>query len=798
MSASLLQFLIPGTVPVDGFDHATFSWTGLNPGWALILWIALLVLIGWSYRRYAPRLSRTRRGVLAALRIALVGILLVILAGPVLNLEIKDHTRRTIAVLIDSSQSMTLADGRTEAEDLKRAAIATGKPESSADLPRITRVELLNKLAANKSLDLWSKLHAKSDIELFTFGKTLESQGPLFTPARPANAENAAVVFQTIRHDNNLTAVGDALYEILNRKRGQSLAGILVITDGANNTGSVPVEAARLAKQDNVPLYLYGVGITRPRDLAVIEVNGPQLSLLKDRAIFNTRIHATGLVGQSARVTLFANDKKVAESTLKIARDGEETVALDFVPEAVGEVSLKVVVDPLPGESVAENNTSTASTRVVDQKIRILYVEGAPRWDYRYLLALLQRDRRIEVQVVVTAGDPGLSGLPNSVFLDAIPEDRNRLLSYDAILIGDVNPELLGATRMELLSEWVEQKGGGLAFLAGPDFTPSAYARTPWERLLPVELDSSAKVSAHYVDPVSLKLTPAGERSAILQMTEDAKTNQELWAAFPGVTWTARVGRTRPAAQSLLVDPNPDRATRSGPTAVLAIQPYGLGQVAYVGTDQTYRWRSKAAERHHTRIWGQLIQALTAGRQHDGSQFVQIKTDRARYVVGDRVVITTRAADANLIPLTDSTLPGTLSIQASPAAAPQLSELRLSALSGRPGEYRGEFIARLAGGYTFTAVRDPAAIAKFEVIEPRVELSATAMNEPLLRAMSDAAGGRFLREEDLAGLPELVSSGTADIPTFKAVNLSLSPWLLGLLVLVASLEWWIRRRSELK
>lgn len=796
--SAFLHFLLPGTVSPDAFDHATFSWTGLNAGWALLIWLALVVLIGWSYHRYAARLTRTRRGVLAALRVSLVGLLLLMLAGPVLNLEIKDHTRRTLAVLIDASQSMTLADGRTEADDLKRAAIATGESPSSASLPRITRAELLAKLAANSSLDLWHDLQDKSDLELYTFGKNIESQGPIFAPGQPVNASTAAAAFQKIRYDQNLTAIGDSLYEILNRKRGQSLAGVLVITDGANNTGGIPVDAARLAKQDGVPLYLYGVGITRPRDLAVIEVNGPQLALLKDRAVFTTRIHATGLTGQSARVTLFANDKKVADTALKITRDGEESVSLDFVPEAVGEVSLKVVVDPLPGESVAENNTATASTRVVDQKIRVLFVEGAPRWDYRYLLALLQRDRRVEVNVVMVGGDPGLSGLPNSVFLDAIPEDKNRLLSYDAILIGDVNPEVIGATRMTLLAEWVEQKGGGLAFLAGPEFTPTAYARTPWEKLLPVELEPPAKASGYYQDPVALKLTPAGERSAILQIADDPKANQELWSNFPGVTWTARVGRTRPAAQALLVDPNPDRATRSGPMPVLAIQPYGLGQVAYVGTDQTYRWRSKAAERYHTRIWGQLLQELTAGRQQDGSQFVQIKTDRARYAVGDRVVITARAAGPDLVPLADPALPGSLAIQTSPAASPHLSELRLAALSGHPGEYRGEFIARVTGSYAFTAVRDPAAIAKFEVLEPRVEFAATALNEPLLRAMAAAANGYFLREEDLAKLPDLVSSGTADVPTFRPVNLALSPWLLGLLILLASAEWWIRRRSELK
>lgn len=788
MPSLFLKLLLPGETFSDDIAATSVTWAGFHPGWALLAWIGLLALLVWSYRRQAPHLSRNRRVTLIALRAFLLGLLLVLLSRPMLTLEIEERTRRTLAVLVDTSQSMTLADGRSDPADLNRAVVATGRQAAAGE--RISRSDLLAALALNPKLDLWSALHAKADLEFIGFGRELNPLGA------PAPAEVGAL-FKTLAYDQKLTALGDSLRETLDRKRGRPLAGVLVITDGAGNTGAPPLEAARLAKQDGVPLYLYGVGVTTPRDLAMIEVNGPQLSFLRDRVTFTGRVRATGLDGQRTQITLLANGRKVAERSLELGAEGEHEVTLDFVPEELGDVALEMLATPLAGETVTENNSATASTRVVDIRTRILYIEGEPRWEFRYLLALLQRDRRLAVECVVLDGDPHLAQRADSGYLASIPDDKNRLFTYDAILIGDVDPKALGPTRMALLADWAEKNGGGLAFLAGPRFTPAAYRGTALEKLFPVELDAAATASSRYPEPVQLKLTPAGERSMVMSLADDPRDNAALWSSFPGVRWTAPVGRARPAAQVLLADPSTARATRSGSMPVIALQPYGLGQVAYIGTDTTHLWRSRIGERHHTRVWGQLIQSLTAARQRGGSQLTRLSSERARYLVGERVTLTGRAFEPDFSPLIDAALPGTLSVQA-PEGPALLSELRLAALAGRPGEFRGEFVARTAGAHTFTAARDSAALVQFEVVEPRLEFADTAMNEGLLRAMAEASGGHFLREEDLPGLPALVAGGATGLPTFKAVDLALSPWLLGVLILATAAEWFIRRRSELK
>ena len=354
---------------------------------------------------------------------------------------------------------------------------------------------------------------------------------------------------------------------------------------------------------------------------------------------------------------------------------------------------------------------------------------------------------------------------------------------------------------MKLLNDWVNKMGGGMIFLAGPKFDPNAYQGTPLEALLPVE--TLGKTSERYEVPAQLKLTPAGETSPMLMLSQDPQENAKIWGAFPSVHWTAWVGKARPGAQVLLTDSMPARATADGPMPVMALQSYGLGQTLYVGFDETYRWRSGKGEKYYTHIWGQIMQALSAQRVIGASALTQLKTDRPNYLTGDKVKISGRIFKTGFEPLTDPEVPGTITVKAvaasgKPAPAQQTNELRLEAIPDRPGEYQGEMTASTAGSYSFSVVRDPSVVLKFEVTDPKVELSDIAMNEKLLREMATASGGQFLREEDLNGLPELITSKSTGSVTFKKIPLVYTPYLLGLIILIACAEWLWRRKLELK
>jgi hypothetical protein len=810
----LLYLLAPGEKLPRGATQFSVGYEGLSWGWAFFAFIVLMAATAWSYHRFAAHVPRLPQLGLIFLRSILLGLLLVLLVRPILLITLEDSIRRPLFVLMDTTQSMGLMDRRNNPDDMARAAIAKGLidpagglkqaiPDGQQDsIKEISRSDLLEALAANSKMNLWPRLQAHANLTFYGFGQKLAQLGDLTPPeGSDLTTDESATFFHALHHDDDLTAVGGGLRALLDEQRGQPMAGILLITDGASNTGSSPLEAAAIAKQDGVPLFIYGVGVTSPQDIMVADLDAPQVSNVKEKLNVTVRIRAQSLIGRKATVQLKADGKVVDEQQIDFRADGEQEVSLSYTPDEVGVADLEAYVPPLPEEAVKDNNSAKTQVRIVDDKLKVLLVESEPDWDFQYLLAMMQRDRRINLKAVLIKGDPGLSAEPDSVFLDRIPDDKETLFANDLIILGDVDPADLGDARMKLLSEWVSKMGGGLLFHAGPKFDPSAYRDTPLEPILPVQ--TTTKTADRYTDPVQLKLTPAGETSPILALSQDPTENLALWAGFPGVHWTAWVDKAQPGAQVLLVDPTASRANQAGPEPVIAMQSYGRGQSLYIGMDETYRWRSKVGEKYYTQIWGQIIQAMTSQHTLGATALTQLKTDRPTYLTGNRVKISGRIFQTGFTPLTDAEVPGTLTFTpdakpGQPPPAAQTKELRLQAMADQPGEYRSEMTAQAAGTYSYSTARDPGVSVKFSVTEPHVEMEDIAMNEKLLRAMAAASGGTFLCEEDLNGLPELVTSKSANSVTFKKIPLAFAPLILALMILAGCAEWLWRRKLELK
>jgi uncharacterized membrane protein len=810
----LLYFLAPGEKLPRGATQFSLGYEGLSWGWAFFAFVVLVVATAWSYRRFASTVPRGARLGLIILRSILLGLLLLLLVKPILLVTLEDTIRRPLLVLLDTTQSMGLKDQRNNADDLARAALAKGLIDPAGGLKQtipdaqlsevknISRQDLLESLAANTKMNLWPRLQSHASLMFYGFGQKLKQMGELAPPEQSdLTTDESAAFFHGIHYDDNLTAVGDGLRSLLDEQRGQPVAGILLITDGASNTGSSPLEAAAIAKQDGVPLFIYGIGVTSPQDIMVAALDAPQVSNVKEKLNVTVRIRAQSMIGKKATVQLKAGGKVFDEQPIDFRADGDQEITLSYTPDDVGVADLEAYVPPLPEEAVKDNNSAKAQVRIVDDKLKVLLIESDPNWDFEYLLGMMQRDRRIKLKCVLLKGDADMSAGADSPFLDRLPDDKEKLFENDLIILGDVDPTDLGDARMKLLSEWVDKMGGGLLFHAGPRFDPSAYRDTPLEPILPVQ--TTTKTADRYDDPVQMKLTPAGETSPMLTLAQDPQENLAIWAGFPGVHWTAWVDKPQPGAQVLMVDPTPSRANQAGPMPVMAMQSYGRGQSFYIGFNETYRWRSKVGEKYYTQIWSQIIQAMTSQHTLGATALTQLKTDRPNYLTGNKVKITGRIFQTGFTPLTDAEVPGTLTFTpeakpGKPVPAAQTKELRLQAMADQPGEYRAEMTPQVAGTYSYATVRDPSVSVKFTVADPQVEMSDIAMNEKLLRAMASASGGAFLREEDLNGLPELVTSKSADSVSFKKIPLAYAPIIFALLVLTGCAEWYWRRKLELK
>jgi hypothetical protein len=780
-------------------------------GWIAGIALLLAALVGLSYwRDTRENIGPRKRGMLAGLRILFLLLLLLLLLRPVLAFTLETSVRRTLLTLVDGSGSMKIQDPRVDSNDLKRAAIARGLLDSTkglgqtldanaaASVKLIPRVDVMRGMLNPERSKLWSTLEKELDLGVFTFGQTLsEAVGSgAGTQAKPgwldALDPNAAS-----------TALGDAVRTLINRKRGQALAGIFLATDGANNVGTSPVEAAQMARQEGVPLFIYGVGITSPRDIIVNSVLAQEMAFVKDELPVTVRVRGQGLRGESAKLTLTltpaagGDGKIVATKDLVFAEDEDLALSLPFTPETQGEYTLTAKVEPRPDEATPANNAITQRLRVLDSKVRVLYVETTPRWEFRYLQNVFARDRRLDAKFVLLEAGAGIAEGEGNPYLARVPAKKDDLFKFDLIILGDVAPQDFSAEQLAAFDEFVQKFGGSLLLIAGPRNAPGTFGGSVLEKLMPVELDPAGAQPAGPASGTVVEQTPQGRANPMLKLGANDEENARIWKSFGKVYWTARVLRAKPAAQVLLVDADSTRANRHGKMVLAAFQQYGLGQVLYLGTDNTWRWRRNTGDRHYPVLWGQIAQKLGLHHLLGGSKRTQLSVDKRNYTIGERVTVYARLYGTDFAPVREATVEAGYAVRVGGAPGPQ-QEVVLRAVPDQAGMYRGEFVAMLPGTHQFSVKSDPATTLDLDVAEPKFESGETAMNEPLLRQMAEASGGAYFREENLWQLPATISSKAERVTSTVDGELWSSPLFFIVLLLLGTLEWWLRKRWELK
>ena len=787
---------------------------GVEWGWIALLVAAFAVVIWISYRWLPAELSNGRKALLVILRAAFLVLLLGILLRPVLSLSLERKIRQTLLVLIDSSLSMAIADPRVTDEDIKRAAIAKGHLDARKGLEQeleegraeefkvLARTNVLQSVLSNTNLNLLPELSEKFDLVAFTFGlggQVRELQRAHRAQENDPNTPAAKLTLKDFPWIDELgavhsaTAMGDSLREVINRKRGQSLAGIWVISDGAHNTGVQPRTVGSELSNVGVPLYFYGVGITSPRDIIITEMDAPPAAFLEDELLVRVRVRSQGLAGENGQLILTLNGEKVAEETVAFGPDGEQQIPLRFKTNVAGDFELKASMAARDDETDSNNNEATRRLRIVDEKIKVLFVEQSPRWDYRYLQAVLMRDRRVEAKTLLLEGDPALAREEGSLYLERFPENKKDLFEYDVVVFGDVDPKRLTITQMENLNEFVSRFGGAFVMIAGRRFSPHAFADSPVADMLPVEFEkrpSSGVDDSNSDKPIHVQLTALGKVDPMLNLVGEDEDNLALWDDLPPIYWVAQVD-SKPGAEVLMVDPNQE--TDHGKLPIIARHRYGLGQVLYVGTDNTWRWRRNVGDLYYTRFWGQISQRMAQQRFIGADKRTQISLNSQNYMTGDRVRVYARLYQEGYEPFNDEEVSGVYT-----STDGRQSEVMLKVVEGQPGLFFGEFIAPAAGQYQFHLEPSPETKRDFSVAEASLEMAETAMNANLMENLATLTKGRFFREEDLHELPGAIKGERVGVQSRMEVELWSTPLYFILILLVVTVEWVMRKFSYLK
>lgn len=754
-------------------------WRG-GPRWPLLLLAGLLVvlLVVHLYREQSRRLPRWRLRLMAGAKAAGLLLLLALLLEPVLRAERVKTLKGAVALLVDDSLSMSIRDRYLSPEARGRlerspAADLLGGPEPPS------RMEVMKRLLTEPGLDLLGRLSREFDLQVFRFGEE----------SRRVGLQEVA----GLEPQDKATDLGAAVRRALEALQGRSLPALVLFTDGRHNHGLDPVLAAEAARNSGVRIYAVGLGEAGTRDVELTHLLAEDVVFAGDEVPLYVKLRQQGFAGSTVEVVLRRADTEVARKTALLTDAPEQTISLSFTPESVGSHTYTVELLPLPGELLKSNNRLTKTLRVIDQAIRVLYVEEEPRWFWRFFTAACLRDKRVSLHILLRSADPALRADPNYVF--DFPESRSEMLSYDLVVFGDVDPDYFTGEQLRLLEEFVRGEGGGFLMVAGRRFSPGAWRGTPVERMLPVEFEAQpapdSETTTAETTTYRMLLTPEGRTASATRLAEDAEASEALWDRLPGLYWFApNVTRAKPAASVLLTHDSVE--CRTGLLPMVSAMQYGRGRTMFVGTDETWRWR-RAGEDVFRRFWGQVVQYLSVVRLLGEARRVQLTTDRPRYGVGETVEISARVLDEAYEPLRAERV---LAVVGSEKGTQRVVELRGD--PQRPGLFAGSFVVSEMGQhFLWVEGAEDSGKAFFTVGPPRLEFAEPAMNQTLLEHLAEVTGGGLYQVDEL---PRLLAELRTQRPQMREQvedELWDAPLVLVLVTLLFSTEWFIRKRSDL-
>jgi hypothetical protein len=781
-----------------GDSSQTLRLLDLPAPWVVVLVVlplfALVAWIGYGRESIAPR----ARVVLSSLRVLAFGLLFLVLSRPV-HVERREEVHPAeVALLVDDSASMQRREGYGQDAELGRAVEAAVGRASD-----VSRLELAQGILERNLLPLL--LRAGYAPRLMRFAGDVS---PLADPTALSGRGGS-------------TEIGSAVAEILSQARGTNLTDIVVLSDGRSNGGLDLAEAARSASAFGVPVHTVLIGNAEDETNAAVElVESPPEALEGDEIALTVRVLSRGTHPASTPVLLEEIDptggapRTLGEETAALTAEGERVVLVAPEASAVGPESVRrfrVSVPPLEGESVTDDNRIEVEVEISPAKIRVLYVDAYPRWEYRYLKNLLLRaDQRLTVQcyLLSATADFPQEASPGLASLREIPTTREALLSqYDVIILGDVNPHAVSSSPArveEFLSSLVEfvEAGGGLLMQAGEWSNPRAFLDTPLEDLLPVVVDAAEEAGPG--GDASREFRPMLEDPAhpheILRLHADPEVNRRLWEddveGLRGFYWYYPVTKAKPGAQTLLLHPLDASPRTRERYPLLVLGYYPAGRTMFLAVDSTWMWRFHYGDRYHERFWRNAIRWLALGRLRSGDRRFRLETSRSSYDLEERVQFEARVLDEDFHP---SETP-TLGIEWSgPDGTPHSLELRRT--PDHAGVYRGALQVDLPGSYRAWIPHEAKRVssAEFEVVLPSRESAEPLPDAASLLDLATRSGGRAVTVASLSELAREFPGGEERRqPISSRMEDAWDRWLTLLVALgLLSAEWVLRKRHEL-
>jgi uncharacterized membrane protein len=757
--------------------------------WTALVGLQVAAAVGFFYSTVYSYLGTRRLAVLMTLRCLAIAALLGVLFKPALSVTIGDGSDKPLLpILLDRSASMGTLD---------EASVGDRHAQAMAMLA---------------SQDQRLRRFFRPAYHAFGARCVLVESLDALGGARPsgpgADATDIALALRTAAADF----------------RGSP--GMVLISDGLHN-----VQASRLADaavEAGMPVYAVGVGSASQgaagrRNIEIASVAAPLEAVKNNVTTITAQLRLTGLTAAGiGDVQLFESPSDVPVATAKVPaprkNDDKVTVELKWTPRGPGDAAsdvrrLRVCVPPVTGESVAEDNNFELHVLVTEPRLRVLYVEGSMRPEYKYLKRQLETDANIQfVSMVRVSGNKFWSqGSIGGKQLSALPASAEDFAMFDVIILGDLDQTFLTPDQMSRLRAFVTG-GGGLLVIGGHNsLGPGGYGGTELEQALPVLV--GARSQPQETAPFVPALTAPGEGHPIFEgiagffAGPGGRAPKADLPKLPELSGCVTVLREKPGATVLAV--HPARQGPSGPLIVLAVQQAGAGRSAVFTGDTTWNWymplRGLGIESPYQRFWGQMVRWLggVAAKTKDSPPRVVLRLDQSHMQIAQPLQVNAlvrdpRSAQSQQRVEYSMAIEGT---SAAPRVAP-LAPLKEAAMFGaswqsdKPGRYRVKVTAFDAAGQAIGSDELPLSVAAHSA-----ELDKLARDQASLELVARKSDGRAA---DLSRLPELIDEiierQKAQAPAGPQVRHVPLHNFTALFVVFAALltaEWLLRRNWQL-
>jgi uncharacterized membrane protein len=754
--------------PLLVFEQGDLTLGTSRPVLVVVLALAAIAAgVLLTYRSIVSDASRRDKGVLIALRLALVAVLFFCLVRPTLVLKAAVPQQNFLGVLVDDSRSMLIAD-------------RDGQPRS-----QFVQRQLNGPQAA-----LLNELSKRFVLRFFRFSS---SAGRITSTA-------------DVHYDGTSTKLGDALERARDELSGLPLAGLVMVTDGADTSDTSIDDALASLKARSIPVFPVGLGQERfSHDVQISRVETPRVVLKGSSLVVDVVVSQTGYAGKTVPLNVEDGGRIVATEQVTLPPDGESlTARVRFTANEAGARMFRFRVPTQDGEEVTQNNTRDALLEVRDRVERILYYEGEPRPEGKFIIDNVDDDKNLNLVWLVRTAENKYYRRNVSTADEVVggfPKTREELFGYQALVLGSVEAASFTPEQLRMIADFVNKRGGGLLMLGGPRaFAEGGWAGTPVGEVLPVALenDNGRQSSKYFSGFMGVHPTRAGETSPVTQIADSEEHSKDRWNEMPEITSVNAVRSAKPGATVLLTATDKQKQDQ----IVLAYQRYGRGKAVALPIQDSWLWRMDAKipveDTTFAVFWRRLLRWVVDGVPDQ----VNVTTNQDRVEPGEAVKITADIFDPAYAEVNDSQVIATIT---SPSG--KKSELPMEWTISRDGEYKASFVPDEQGVYDIKvdATRSTGGQSKtlgssnvhVRVSAGDAEYFDAAMRGSLLRRIADDTGGRFFTPANVAALPEAVTYTGRGVTVVEERDLWDMPIVLFALLGLLAAEWGFRRTRGL-